>query len=77
VVEEEEGKMVAVDEVMADAVDADEDEARTILARSIVLPADESELATKHCRYVVPTEIKMRPTFDDEMKNSAMGKQRP
>jgi hypothetical protein len=37
---------------------------------SIVLPADESELATKHCRYVVPTEIKLRPTFDDEMNNS-------
>jgi hypothetical protein len=36
----------------------------------IVLPADESELATKHCRYVVPTEIKLRPTFDGEMKNS-------
>jgi hypothetical protein len=37
---------------------------------AIVLPADESELATKHCRYVIPTEIKLRPTFDDEMKNS-------
>jgi hypothetical protein len=36
---------------------------------SIVLPANESELTTKHCRYVVPTEIKLRPTIDDEMKN--------
>jgi hypothetical protein len=35
-----------------------------------VLPANESELATKHCMYVVPTEIKLLPTFDDEMKNS-------
>jgi hypothetical protein len=33
------------------------------------LLADESELATKHCRYIVPTKIKLRPTFDDEMKN--------
>jgi hypothetical protein len=33
------------------------------------LPDDESELATKHCRYVLPTEIKLRPTFDDENEN--------
>jgi hypothetical protein len=26
----------------------------------------ESVRPTKHCRYVVPTEIKFRPTFDDE-----------
>jgi hypothetical protein len=31
---------------------------------------EESELATKHCRNVVPTEIKLHPTFDDEIKNS-------
>jgi hypothetical protein len=35
VVQEEEGTMVAVDEVMADAVDTDADEARTILALPI------------------------------------------
>jgi hypothetical protein len=35
------------------------------LVSVIVLPADESELATKHFRYVVPTEIKLCPTFDD------------
>jgi hypothetical protein len=35
VIEEEEGTMVAVDAVMADAVDVDEDEARNILARPI------------------------------------------
>jgi hypothetical protein len=34
----------------------------------IVFRFEESELATKHCRYVVPTEIKLHPTFDDEMK---------
>jgi hypothetical protein len=36
----------------------------------IVFRFEESELTTKHCRYVVPTEIKMYPTFDDEIKNS-------
>jgi hypothetical protein len=35
VVEEEEGTIIAVDTVMADAVDADADEARTILALPI------------------------------------------
>jgi hypothetical protein len=38
--------------------------------RQIVFRFEESELATKHCRYVVPTEIKLHPTLDDEMKTS-------
>jgi hypothetical protein len=36
----------------------------------IVFRFEESELATKHCRYVVPTEIKLHPTFDNEKKTS-------
>jgi hypothetical protein len=36
---------------------------------NMVSENDESVLATKHCRYVVPTEIKLRPTFDDENEN--------
>jgi hypothetical protein len=31
---------------------------------------EESELTTKHCRYVIPTERKLYPTFDDNMKTS-------
>jgi hypothetical protein len=37
--------------------------------QSIVSENDKSVLATKHCRYVVPTEIKLRPKFDDENEN--------
>jgi hypothetical protein len=37
---------------------------------AIVFRFKESELATKHCRYVLPTERKLHPTFDDEMKTS-------
>jgi hypothetical protein len=36
----------------------------------IVFRFEENELATKHCRNVVPTEIKLYPTFDDKMKTS-------
>jgi hypothetical protein len=36
----------------------------------IVSRFEESELATKHCRYVIPTERKLHPMFDDEMKTS-------
>jgi hypothetical protein len=35
----------------------------------IVSEKDENVLPTKHCRYIVPTEIKLRPTFDNENKN--------
>jgi hypothetical protein len=35
-------------------------------SRDIVSGNDESVLPTNHCRYVVPTEIKLRPTYDDE-----------
>jgi hypothetical protein len=37
-----------------------------MISLTIVSENEESVLATKHCRYVVPTEIKLRPTFDDE-----------
>jgi hypothetical protein len=36
----------------------------------IVFRFKESELATKHCRYVVHTEKKRYPTFDEKMKTS-------
>jgi hypothetical protein len=39
----------------------------TILPQDIVFRFEESELATKHCRYVVPTERKLHPRLDNEM----------
>jgi hypothetical protein len=41
-----------------------------MLNSHIVFRFEESELATKNFRYVVPTERKLNPTFDDEMKTS-------